>query len=441
MTANKRKSLVALAVGAMFGACSGGIATAATAASTIIYHDNFTGSSTLGTLNGSAPTVDNGNSTTWTASNAWADSGYTNDNGNARQNAFLTFATSPGNIYTLTAGLDVTGTGLSPGTPVSSDGNYWAALGFITSPSTTGGWDGGGASPWVLSGYQAANDAVFAGPGLAGGQSFAPGITSGVNTYSIVLNTGSAAYSYQVFLTNSAVSNDLIGSGTFTSNPFINAVGLQNGLGIAQVSNFSLTSAPAPVPLTWDSSGTSPAAPVDGSGTWNTTSVNWSNGTADAAWSNSSDSGDPVTFGANNGTAGTVTLGADIQAGGLTFNPATSGNYTIAGSGSYTLELTGSSVAANTNATLAANTTFDSGLVLTGTFSGILALTGNNTFKAPITLSSSTLWDDTTNGAGIDGGSSNAPAITVDNGAVLQVGLANTTSSPGFSATYNNAIT
>ncbi len=220
---------------------------ATTASASIIYQDNFTGSTTVGTLNGAAPTVDNGSSATWTASNAWADSGYTSDGGNQRQNAYLTFATSPGMLYTLTAGLDVTGTGTT--TP-SGSGNYWLGLGFITTLSTTGGWDAGGASPWVLSGYQAANDAVFGGPGLAGGQGFSPGITSGVNTYSIVLNTGSASYSYQVLLTNSAVSNDLIGSGTFSTNPFINAVGMQNGLGIGQVSNFSLTSSPVPEPAT-----------------------------------------------------------------------------------------------------------------------------------------------------------------------------------------------
>ena len=161
-----------LAAAALAAAAGVSLAGAASAATTVIYQDSFTGSNTLGTLNGAKPTVDHGPSSAWTASSAWADSGYTNDNGNARQSAYLTFATSPGQIYTLTAGLDVTGTGTS--TP-AGDGNYWAALGFITSPSTTGGWDGSGASPWVLSGYNAANDAVWTGPGLGGGQGFAPG--------------------------------------------------------------------------------------------------------------------------------------------------------------------------------------------------------------------------------------------------------------------------
>ena len=102
----------------------------------------------------------------------------------------------------------------------------------------------------MLSGYKAANDAVYQGPALAGGQGFAPGITSGINTYSIVLNTGSPAYSYQVFLTNSAVTNKLVGSGTFSTNPVINAVGLGNGLGTAQDANFSLTDQAVPEPAT-----------------------------------------------------------------------------------------------------------------------------------------------------------------------------------------------
>ena len=247
MTTNAQKTLVALAVVAMGGTFGAGIGAAA-AATTVIYQDNFTGSSNT-PLNGAKPTVDHGPSSTWTASSAWADSGHTKSSGNARQNAYLTFAPTPGHVYTLTVGLDVTGTGF-PNTPPSSDSGYWAALGFITAPATTGGWDGSGAGPWVLSGYKAANDLVATGPGLAGSQAFAPGITSGINTYSIVLNTGSPAYSYQVFLTNSAVTNELVGSGTFSTNPAITAVGLENGVGIAQVTNFSLTSAPVPEPAT-----------------------------------------------------------------------------------------------------------------------------------------------------------------------------------------------
>ena len=241
MTTNTQKTLAARAaiVGTALAAFS---ALPCAVSAGTIYQDNFSGSSTLGTLNGAAPTVDNGPSSTWTASSAWADSGYTTATV-GRQNAYLSFTPTSGQVYTLTAGLDVTGAA-----PGQADANNWAALGFMTTQSTTGGWDSSGASPWVLSAYNASWGGAFAGPGMNGGQGFTP--TSGNNTYSIVLNTGSAAYSYQVFLTNSAVNNELVQSYTFSTNPVIDAVGLENGLGNAQVTDFSLTSAPVPEPAT-----------------------------------------------------------------------------------------------------------------------------------------------------------------------------------------------
>ena len=133
---------LSVAAAALAAAACVGLASTAVHAS-VIYQDNFTGSSTLGTLNGAAPTVDNGTSSTWTASSAWADSGYTTNSTGQRQNAYLAFTPAPGHVYTLTVRLDVTGEGSSSGQP---DSNYWAALGFMTTPATTGGWDGGGAS-------------------------------------------------------------------------------------------------------------------------------------------------------------------------------------------------------------------------------------------------------------------------------------------------------
>ncbi len=126
-----------------------------------------------------------------------------------------------------------------------------------------------------------------------------------------------------------------------------------------------------------------------------------------------------ATFGSNNGTAGTVTLGANITVGGLTFNPATSGNYTIASSESYSLELTGSSIVANANATLAANTTFANGLNLTG--GQQLTLSGNNINTTGTIVTAGTLQIVQPDGGG--SGNFSAPlgtgAVTVDTGAVL----------------------
>ncbi|MHB1769183.1 MAG: beta strand repeat-containing protein, partial [Phycisphaerae bacterium] len=179
--------------------------------------------------------------------------------------------------------------------------------------------------------------------------------------------------------------------------------------------------------LTWDT-GATPAAPVDGTGTWDTTSALWSNGISDVAWNNATESGAMATFGANNGTAGTVTLGANIQAGALTFNAATSGNYTIAGNGSNTLELTGSTIIANANATLAANTTFDQGLNLRG--GGTLTLAGSDTSNGATVIQAGSL-------ALAPGGTlTGTTALTIASGAALN--LANTSAGNGVVIDYGS---
>ncbi len=157
---------------------------------------------------------------------------------------------------------------------------------------------------------------------------------------------------------------------------------------------FTASGAAMATTLTWDSSGTSPTTPVDGSGAWNTTGTNWSNGSTDSSWATSGGYSTTASFGSNNGAAGTVTLGANITAAGLTFNPATSGDYTIAGSGSYVLELTGGGaltgapIVTNANATISAGTYFYNGVNFTGT--GQLTLSGaitNVTGNMPVNFS------------------------------------------------------
>jgi hypothetical protein len=224
---------------------------AGAASASTIYSDNFSGSSTPGTLNGAAPTVTTG-SATWTADSLWSDSGYINSGSSARLSAYLPFTPVAGHIYTLSAGLEVTKE-TNPSDTVAGD--YWFGLGFMTNASTTQGWDGGGASPWVLNGFYApssgVNSLVSTGPGLSGGQGFG-GITSGVNNYSIVLDTVASTWTYNVYLTNSAHTNLLIGSSSaapFSSNPVITDVGIQDGLGAGNVSNFSLTVVPEPASL------------------------------------------------------------------------------------------------------------------------------------------------------------------------------------------------
>ena len=157
--------------------------------------------------------------------------------------------------------------------------------------------------------------------------------------------------------------------------------------------------------LTWDSSGNHPAAPVDGSGVWDTIGTNtfWSSGASDATWDNVS----IAVFGAGNGSAPyTVTIddaSGGVTAAGLTFKSAGTGNYTIASTtvapniSPDTLTLSGSNpiigLAPGVSATISApiagsfgsstGTNNTTGLIIknTGTTNtGTLTLSGVNTY-------------------------------------------------------------
>ncbi|MFC7399274.1 autotransporter-associated beta strand repeat-containing protein, partial [Chelatococcus sp. GCM10030263] len=131
--------------------------------------------------------------------------------------------------------------------------------------------------------------------------------------------------------------------------------------------------------LYWDADGvTSPT--LGGTGTWNTTGLNWSTnndgiGGPFFTWNNAA--GDNAIF---DGTAGTVTLGAPITAGGLTFSV---GGYTIAGS---TLTLGGATptITATGSATISSIVAGSAGLTKAG--AGTLTLSGANTFTGAINL-------------------------------------------------------
>ena len=136
--------------------------------------------------------------------------------------------------------------------------------------------------------------------------------------------------------------------------------------------------------LTWDGN-TALTGAQDGPGTWDNTSTNWWNGSADVAFNNTTP--DVPTFGAANGVAGTVTLGANINAGNITFSAPGVGYYTIAGGG-FTLCLTNRTITDNANATISANIVpvpaANSSLTLANSVanapSAILTLSGNNSF-------------------------------------------------------------
>jgi autotransporter-associated beta strand protein len=141
-------------------------------------------------------------------------------------------------------------------------------------------------------------------------------------------------------------------------------------------------------PLTWNAD---PAmtGPQDGGGVWNLTSSNWWNGQTNVLWNNNQMPISTV-LGAANGSAGTIALGAPITVNNLAFNPAGSGNYTIAGGG-YALTLTNTptiTVASNCSPTISAPVT-GAGFSLTG--SGALTLSGTNTMSGAITINGGTL--------------------------------------------------
>lgn len=127
--------------------------------------------------------------------------------------------------------------------------------------------------------------------------------------------------------------------------------------------------------LTWDPTGV-PTSPAGGSGTWNTTNSNWSNGTSDSVWSNANN--DNAVFG---GTAGTVTLGAPVTVNNLTFSSTSSG-YNITGS---TLTLNGIITAGGAGSTSISSTiTGTNGLYKTG--SNLLNLNTANTYTGNTTI-------------------------------------------------------
>jgi autotransporter-associated beta strand protein len=119
-----------------------------------------------------------------------------------------------------------------------------------------------------------------------------------------------------------------------------------------------------------------------GTGTWNTTDLQWFNGTVTQPWDNTA--GTSATFG---GSPGTVTVGVPITAQNITF--ATDG-YTITG-GSLTF-----SGAASTITTSGGSDTINSVLGGAGQLikagPGTLTLTGTNTYSGGTTPISARPW-------------------------------------------------
>ncbi len=251
-----------------------GLTASAVTASNIIYQD-FTGagnpSSTIGTLNGKTPVIDNyTGSPTWSAGGAWADSGYSNNsaniNGTGPQNisAYLPFVPTAGNVYTLSAVMDPYITSASSGYGTSQS-NEWLGIGFL--PSTYSSDSGNlnntntvgfnsttptGASPWMVArssagtviGHVHETDG-YGGVGATNGQVYNPPTIGAPLTETIVLNTQAAAWTTTFFVNGVNIGSTY----TFSSgNPSIAYVGMENAVIDGTISDFTL-STPEPASL------------------------------------------------------------------------------------------------------------------------------------------------------------------------------------------------
>lgn len=169
------------------------------------------------------------------------------------------------------------------------------------------------------------------------------------------------------------------------------------GIGFLRFSAFlavaiALPSLVGAATVTWDNGGASSTAPADGTtSVWsNTSPAVWSNGTTDVVWPNTSS--DIAVFGNNNGTAGIVSLGSAVTAGGITFNAATSGNYTIAGgAGTFTLTLAGTTPTITSNVDAAISAAIAGSAALAKAGAGKLTLSGTNTYTNGTVISAGTL--------------------------------------------------
>lgn len=184
--------------------------------------------------------------------------------------------------------------------------------------------------------------------------------------------------------------------------------------------------------LFWDGTpGTPNGASNGGAGTWDTTGTNWDDGTSYNAWNNSNN--DTAIFA---GTAGAVTLGADVTVGGLTFN---TGGYSVGpGVDPYSITF---GAAGNINVSTG-TTTITSVIAgankITKTGGGTLIMNAANTFSGGIDISGGRI--QVFNGANegsMLGASSNTLTFTGN----AELYNSNGTATVGQNITINNGVT
>ena len=159
--------------------------------------------------------------------------------------------------------------------------------------------------------------------------------------------------------------------------------------------------------VTWDITpgtvGAGDSLVTGGLGAWNTTNGNWTTdaGVNNSAWVNANN--DTAVFG---DTGGAVTLGTGITVGGLTFNTA---GYTVAGN-TLTFGSAGN-IAANTDAAISSVLAGSPAIAKTAT--GILTLSGANTFSGQLTVENGTLSIPTINNISANGTLGNSASSVI----------------------------
>ena len=206
-------------------------------AQTIIYQDDFSGSSSANLHDTTPDTTTGGNK--WLADTDplrdWkADGSIDNGGGSAAYNgyAFLPFTPEAGKVYTLSIDMNVT--------PSS-----WFALGFMSTNNTTSGGfyleSTGDGSPWMLLRGDGTAGKSFAGPSTGGGADLP---SRDGNTVSIVLDT--TGTDWVATFNNGSESNSVTYTGLDISDD-INYVGFgRQTTATGSVDNFSLTTPPPP---------------------------------------------------------------------------------------------------------------------------------------------------------------------------------------------------
>jgi autotransporter-associated beta strand protein len=202
--------------------------------------------------------------------------------------------------------------------------------------------------------------------------------------------------------------------------------------------------------FSWDADAAYNNGTLGGTGTWDTTTANWDNASTDTTWTTNTITGDTALFA---GTAGTVTLGAAINALGLQF---TTTGYTIAGantlslgtggidastltSGTTTISATTVNIGAaqswnvGSGSTLAVSSLLTGSTLLTKTGAGTLTLSGTSTgYTAGLSITGGTV-----NLTGqLSAGSNQGAKGVYMNAASGQTTIFNTSGTIGAGATF-----